>query len=302
MNHYVESGSPWDVYIREGVCIDHPTKVRGRCSQGLCNATRAGDNDFADNFCRMHPDTCVGRLKINSLDWAMDNCLGSCGCHEDNDPFNPVATTSPDVSFKCDKKDSCLFRQRRHMIFFTYIRAPALIETHVVTGFFLMVFVPFQFLKVIRQWRNELFHRWNGRVMVFLVIPNQISAAAVSVVGLADSKSHVYTKIFRIGLLVMVCVTVFCVSVAYYYIRFNKNTCKHGEYMIRAMALWFSIPVFRMMLPFNEAIVGARWTFAVTGWLCWLVPLAFAEVYIRKSDRFAQDSVKVLPTLASPSD
>lgn len=80
--------------------------------------------------------------------------------------------------------------------------------------------------------------------------------------------------------------TVVFAGAGFYYIR-NRDVRRHGEMMIRLLACWFSIPFFRMTLPFYRAFAGPQWAFAVGGWVCYIVPLCVAELYIRYSGRFA---------------
>merc|ERR1712032_540559 len=114
-----------------------------------------------------------------------------------------------------------------------------------------MLFGPLQFLKQVRQWHNFKFHKWNGRILLLLLIPNQISAVAMASIGVADEDlgSHTYAKVFRVGLGLMSMFTVFYGSCAFYFIR-RKDVKRHGEFMMRLMSCWFTIPFFRMMVPF----------------------------------------------------
>lgn len=291
-SHYVTIDSPLHAWITERRCVDHPTKALDLCTPQLCNATRTGDKEFADRHCEEHPETCVSVLKITSLDWAMSNCLGTCGCDRDRDPFNPHWYTSAEITFECERTGSCGYRNSRTSVAFAYIKYPSLIEIHVFTGCIIMTMFPLQYLKAIRMWKNKLFHRWNGRIMVALVVPNQITAAAMAVVGILDTEvgMHGYTTMFRMGAGLATVPFAIFVGKAVYYIKVKRDIPKHAENMMRAGSIWFGIPFFRMLMPFFEAFVGSRWTFGISGWVCFIVPSLLTEVYIRKSERFVTPS------------
>jgi len=291
-SHYVDADSPLRIWITDRRCIDDPNRAKDLCTLQLCNATRQGDKAFADLYCEEHPETCISLLKITSLDWAMTNCLGTCGCHEERDPFNPMWYTSADITFECDRTSSCTYRRGRTSVSFSYVKYPSLIEIHVATGCIIMLLFPLQYLKRIRMWKNKWFHRMNGRFMVALVVPNQISAFAMAVVGIFDNEvgMHAYTKMFRIGGGLTTIPFAIFVALAVYYVKVKKDIPKHGEFMMRAGAIWFGIPFFRMIMPFFEIFVGSRWTFGVSGWMCFILPLCCTELYIQKSDRFVTPS------------
>lgn len=282
-NHYVSTRSALYPFITEGVCADASNAV-GTCSPALCNATVAGDIDFHNTFCATHPETCRGRR--TSYDWALANCYGTCGCEG---VFDPVYQTADGSQFECERTETC-YQSRNFNIFWVYVQHPRWIEMHVVTGVYIMIFGPLQFLESIRTSRNYQFHRWNGRFLLLCVIPNLISAAALTTIGLVDDSlgPHMYSKVFRVGLGLMICFTVVYGGCGLYFIRQN-NVKKHGEFMIRLMSCWFSIPFFRMLIPFYEAFLGARWTFSASGF-CWVLVFVVTEVYIQKSERFVQPS------------
>lgn len=282
-DHYVAKSAAVYPFITEGSCVDASSAL-GICSPALCNATIAGDIEFQRTFCAAHPQTCRGRR--TSYDWALSNCYGTCGC---KGVFDPVYQTADGSLFECERTETC-YQSRRFNIFWVYVRHPRVVEIHVVTGVYIMLFGPWQFLEIIRKSHNFKFHRWNGRILLLFLIPNQISAAALSTIGLTNDSlgPHMYSKVFRVGLGLMIFFTIVYGSCGFYFIR-NNNVKKHGEFMIRLMACWFSIPFFRMLIPFWEAFLGARWTFAASGF-CWVFTFVAAEVYIQRSERFVQPS------------
>jgi len=287
-SHYVRPGNAVYHYATEGVCVDRhhfAPETPNLCTQALCNATLAGDVEFERGFCNEHPETCKRRT---SYDWAIMSCMQTCGCEG---IFNPVYQTAEGSTFKCLDTETCS-QSRNFNVYWMYLRYPSLIEIHVVTGVPMMLLAPLQFLKQARHWKSFKFHRINGRCLLALILPNQASALVISLFGLVEDEStggHLYTKVFRAGLTVMIGATFVFAGCAFFYIKAKRDVERHGEFMIRLMTFWFSIPFFRMLVPFFEAFVGARWAFALGGW-AWVPTAAVAEVYIRRSERFVQPS------------
>eukprot|EP00928_Gymnodinium_smaydae_P021307 TRINITY_DN18299_c0_g1_i1.p1 TRINITY_DN18299_c0_g1~~TRINITY_DN18299_c0_g1_i1.p1 ORF type:complete len:435 (+),score=42.50 TRINITY_DN18299_c0_g1_i1:106-1305(+) len=302
-DHGIFMDSPLRTWILERRCVDHATKG-DLCTLELCQATRSGNKSFADLFCQAHPATCIGILEMTSLDWAMENCLATCGCDFDRDPFNPFWSTADDVTFECEKTGSCTFRTRLNSWFYPYVKYPSWIEVHIITGTALMLLVPLQHLKAIRMWKSRAFHRWNGRLIVLLAIPNQISAVGTSLTALldADVELHLYTTLSRALFLIGPPLFLLCLVMAVYYVKVKRDIKRHGEYMMRATAFWFSIPLFRALMPFYAAFVGFRMQFPITVVSIMILPLACTEIYIRKAGRFASVSDAELGLDKSPGE
>jgi len=287
----VANTSPLYVYVLEGRCTDHPTNGKF-CTQQLCNAVRSGkkeDNQkLSKKFCE-ETGLCVPLLGVGALDWAISNCMETCDCKVENDPFNPRENTGTGKTWKCEEEESCDFMKKRGSVPWSYVKYPHWIELHVGTGVFIMFFAPLQFVKGIRMWRDKQFHRWNGRFMVLLFVPNMIGSLGAAIVGIFDSDVgiHLYTHLFRsfLGSAGILSIVFFVCSI--YFVK-KKDIPRHGEFMMRSMAMWFGIPIFRMLSPFFEFFVGSRWTFPASGFFCFAIPLIMTEVYIRKSNRFVQ--------------
>ena len=294
--HYLFSGedSALYTYIVDGRCVDDRRGLAdGYCAPILCNMTRAGNQTFAHEFCQRHPDACVN-LKgktITAYDYAIANCAGTCGCCG---PFDPASHFAADATeLECERTSTCSIRRDIPNIGWVYTKFDYVIETHVVTGMWIMVLGPLQLLSRVRKWRQYQFHRYNGRVLLLAVIPNQASGLWLAIVGITDDHlgPHMYTKVFRAGFLLLVVFTVVFAGFGYYYIRpQSRDVKKHGEYMIRLVACWLSVPFFRMLVPVARAFVGPHWAFAVAAWLCYPVPLCSAEAYIRLAGRFVEEA------------
>jgi len=61
---------------------------------------------------------------------------------------------------------------------------------------------------------------------------------------------------------------------------------------MRAYAIFFTIPFFRMIRTAASSFTGFRGSFAVGGFLSWILPLMCAEWYIRNSERFVKPTHK----------
>ena len=168
-----------------------------------------------------------------------------------------------------------------------------MIELHVVTGVFILCQVLWQFLKAVRQWSEFLLHRWIGRALLLLVVPNQLAISYLETTGLFDSdvSPHSYDKIFKVSLAIPGVIILTCLSLAIYHIK-NKDYAKHGEFMMRTMGIWFAIPFVRMIRTAVSSFTGFRDSFPIAGFLCWILPLICAEWYIRNSERFVKPTHK----------
>ena len=212
-------------------CIPHILEPR----------TRTGNQTFASTFCQQNPGACVSSYgkAISAYDYAIKNCWGTCGC---SGPFDPAAQFAAErASFACERTGTCTIRRDLTNVNWVYIKLPSVIEAHVVSGMWIMFLGPLQLLSRVRKWREYKLHRYNGRALLLAVIPNQVSALWLAIAGISDDHigPHMYTKVFRAGLGVLVAFTVVFASLGYYYIR-QRNIKKHGEFMIRLMACWFS--------------------------------------------------------------
>jgi hypothetical protein len=165
-NHYNfdnTADSPLTRYVKGGVCVDRlGEEGTALCPPPLCANARRGNATYAAEWCESNPGGCEEQ---SAYDYAIDNCLGTCGCTERGDMFNPAtkgAAGGADVA--CVKTGTCdaLARKRENTISWVYMKWPKWIETHVVTGILIVCLGPLQFLRGARVWKSFKFHRWSS--------------------------------------------------------------------------------------------------------------------------------------------
>jgi len=162
---------------------------------------------------------------------------------------------------------------------------------HIFPGFLFMVLGPLQFVRRIRS-KHLQFHRWSGRVFVFLGLVIGLSALAMSYttsVGRANETAA--TTLFAI-------VFLFDLVKAFVHIR-RREIAQHREWMIRAYAIGLAVATVRPIVgvffatsPFTH--LTPHEFFGTAFWLGFTVNLIAAEAWInytRGTDAAAAYSV-----------
>jgi len=296
--HNVPKDTPLYTYITEDrKCVDHP-EYKDLCAlPGLCQKIREGDLDWAKSICDKGEviKDCEGERDV--FHKAIANCMAKCDCDIEDDIFNPVGRTGPGVAdFACIKNKGCNTRGGSpigNCMQWNFARNPRWIEMHAGTGVIIFFLAPFQFVKQIRMSFDKNIHRWMGRLLVVLVIPNIFSLFVLASMGtFGIAACHPYIRAWRIFGLFAASIFVCLFSTAIYHVK-NGNIPAHGEYMMRSYAMWFGIAYFRMIVPGVSAffpIAYAGWGFVLSLFFGFGIPLGIAETYIRKSDRFITPS------------
>ena len=154
---------------------------------------------------------------------------------------------------------------------------------HVIPGGIFLLLAPIQFLPSVRN-RFLGVHRWLGRILIVAAL---ISGAVGMFFGLfmpfGGLTEAIAIAIFG-GLLF------FSALRAYVAIRSGQVRI-HREWMIRAFAVALAISTVRLVvMGLDIARIGVdapRAMFAVSIWSGWLITLAVAEAWIRRTRRVA---------------
>lgn len=149
---------------------------------------------------------------------------------------------------------------------------------HVVPGALLLALAPLQFSARIRS-RHIRFHRWSGRVLLGAVAVVGLSALYYGLLmpygGAAESSAvAVFGGFF-----------LFAGARAFLAIR-RRDVVHHREWMIRMFAAGAAISTVRIVdvLLFGVARIGILRSFQLSLWIGWLVTLAVAELWIRRTE------------------
>jgi hypothetical protein len=150
---------------------------------------------------------------------------------------------------------------------------------HIVPGALVLLLAPFQFSRRLRASHPSV-HRWNGRMVLVLVAA---SGLAGMYLGLARPYGGAWesaaTSLFG---------AVFFLAGARGFLAIRaRQVARHREWMIRMFAVAVGISVIRVVGVASVFITGTdgigRDSFALSLWLGWLLTLAVAELWIRRT-------------------
>lgn len=167
--------------------------------------------------------------------------------------------------------------------FFT--RRPWLV-THALASSVALLTGVWQFLPLGTRRRGAV-HRWLGRVYLVAVLVGWVASVPIA--------AHAETgAVASAGFLLLGVVWVGTSAVAYVTIRRGQVEA-HRQWMIRSYALTAAAISLRLILP-AEMATGIPFPIAypVVAWACWLVNIAAAEWWIRRTARSR------VPTAAVP--
>jgi uncharacterized membrane protein len=155
---------------------------------------------------------------------------------------------------------------------------PVLARLHVGAGALFLILAPFQFSVRARQ-RFIAFHRWSGRVLLFLAF---ITGSSALYFGLVVPFG---------GLFEAIAITIFdmlfllSITRAFIAIR-RRQVARHREWMIRAFALAIAISTVRVVEGLLDLVLAptgipAADVFVIAIWSGWVLTLGAAELWIR---------------------
>ena len=151
---------------------------------------------------------------------------------------------------------------------------------HILTGAGFLALVPLQLLRRVRA-RRPVVHRVSGRVAIVLAWASGLTGLFFGlrepIAGLAEQ-----VVISAAGLLLLG-----ATGMAFYHIRAGR-AAKHREWMLRAIAAALAVSWVRIVgLPLDLLLaprgVDLRVTFGLALWLGWVVTVAIAEWWIRRT-------------------
>jgi hypothetical protein len=176
---------------------------------------------------------------------------------------------------------------------------PALVA-HIGFGSIALLTAVLQVWPWLRR-RHPAVHRWSGRVYVFLgVLPASVAALGVAPFSVSGGAvAHVGNTLLG--------VLWFGTTVAGYRAARAHRYAEHREWMVRSIALAFSIVVNRVwtvvcLLVFAPSTFGdgpvveadLHQAVGLAAWLSWVVDLVLAELWLQRTRRRA-----ARPTLSS---
>lgn len=159
---------------------------------------------------------------------------------------------------------------------------PVLSFLHLIPGALLLILMPLQFVRRIRN-GYRAYHRWAGRMILVGMFGVVISAIYF---GLFNP----HVPLLEPPIIVIAAVLlVFCATRGFLAIR-SGDIRSHREWMIRTYATAAAIATQRILaLPLSLVFptMSLDLLFVITIWACWPVTLGLVEVWIRRSREFA---------------
>jgi uncharacterized membrane protein len=151
---------------------------------------------------------------------------------------------------------------------------------HVLTGAAFMLFAPLQFVAPIRR-RYSGLHRWSGRALLAF--------------GCLAGLSSLYFGLLMPfagpleGVAIILAGGLFFLSLARAFLAIRSgDVARHREWMIRTFAVAIGISSVRVTGGILDAALtpagfSVREVFLLSVWLGWMLTLAGAEIWIRRS-------------------
>ena len=161
-----------------------------------------------------------------------------------------------------------------------YVQHYFMVWSHLVLGFVVFAFAPFQFIPAIRnRWIN--FHRWNGRVWM---VSGATAAFTGSLIGIVWSfTGHQGFRLLQTAINAIIGpYTLFCLYKAYSCIRM-RNIGAHREWIIRSFALILGVSTQRVLMlifiPFTG--ISMEVFFATAMVLGMVINISIGEFWIQ---------------------
>jgi hypothetical protein len=155
---------------------------------------------------------------------------------------------------------------------------PTLTFIHILPGALLIVLMPLQFVRGIRE-RHLSWHRWSGRLLIILGFVVGASALMKSyTMAIGGTNETAATTLFAILFLIFL-------SMGFWNIR-RRRIARHREWMIRAFGVALGIATTR---PIVGAFFAARRStpqefFGTAFWMGFTITLVAAEAWIHYSE------------------
>ena len=154
---------------------------------------------------------------------------------------------------------------------------PVISFLHLIPALIFLLLAPLQFSRGIRN-RYRTFHRWSGRVLLVCVLAISGSALYFGLLMPFGGAGEALAVGTFGGLFL------FMAARAFRAIRAG-DVVRHREWMIRMFAIALGVSSARIVLPLMVAALDGRIrpAFAPSLWLGWLLTLAAAEWWIRRT-------------------
>ena len=161
-----------------------------------------------------------------------------------------------------------------------YVQHFLVVWSHLILGFVILVFGPFQFIPWIRN-RWIKFHRWNGRVWLLCGAVTAFTGAFIGVVW--PFTGHQGFGLLQAAINAIIGpYTLFCLYKAYSCIRV-RNIGAHRDWMIRTFALMLGVATQRVLMLVLIPLtgLGAEVLFASCMVLGMLINISVGELWIK---------------------
>lgn len=173
-----------------------------------------------------------------------------------------------DPSFQgfLSKKDALLANESLWVI---------MIRIHILLAIISLIAGPLGVIKSIRD-KSLKFHRWNGRIYVLSIALNYIPGLYVSFFATGGWLSTV-------GFLILNTLWLTTTLLGYSYIK-KRQVLAHSKSMIRSFFLSFANMMIYIIVAITHNALSFSYdtSYTIAVWLCWILTLSLAELFIRK--------------------
>lgn len=172
----------------------------------------------------------------------------------------------PDFQGFLSKKDELLANESLWVL---------MIRIHILLALISLITGPLGILKSIRA-RSLKFHRWNGRIYVLSIASNYIPGLYVSFFATGGWLS-------TLGFLILNTLWIITTLLGYSTIK-KRQVLAHSKWMVRSFFLSFANMIIYIIVAITHNALGFSYdsSYTIAVWLCWILTLSLAELFIRR--------------------
>ncbi|WP_232732321.1 DUF2306 domain-containing protein [Bacillus sp. mrc49] len=150
-----------------------------------------------------------------------------------------------------------------------------MIRIHIMLAIISLLTGPLGIIKSIRV-KFLKFHRWNGRIYVLSIALNYIPGLYVSFFATGGWVSTV-------GFLILNTLWITTTLLGYSYIK-KRQVLAHSKWMVRSYFLSFANMIIYIIVVISHNALSFSYdtSYTIAVWLCWMLNLSLAELFIRK--------------------
>jgi uncharacterized membrane protein len=150
-----------------------------------------------------------------------------------------------------------------------------MIRIHIILAIISLIAGPLGIIKSIRA-KSLKFHRWNGRIYVLSIVLNYIPGLYVSFFATGGWLS-------TLGFLILNTLWIATTILGYSYIK-KRQVLAHSQWMVRSFFLSFANMIIYIIVAITHNVLNLSYdtSYTIAVWLCWILNLSLAELFIRR--------------------